>query len=65
MPTYKIVRKYQGDHPDELVDENLTLEEAQAHCSSKETSSRTCTSKEGRARTREFGEWFDCYYEED
>jgi len=64
MSTYKIVRKFFGDHQDELVDENLTLEEVRKHCTDKESSSRTCTSKEGRALTREKGEWFDSYYEE-
>lgn len=65
MPTYKIVRKYRDDREgSELIDENLTLEEAQQHCQDPETSSRTCTTKEGKARTEARGPWFDCYYEE-
>lgn len=64
MSTYRIVRKYQGNHEDEEIDTDLTLEEAQAHCQDPETSSRTCTSKSGLARTRLKGPWFDAYYEE-
>lgn len=40
-----------------------TLEEAQAHCSDPETSSRTCTSRAGVERTRRYGPWFDGYEE--
>lgn len=65
MPTYKIVRKFQRSNvEDELIAEGLSLEEAQEHCQDPETSSRTCTSREGRERTEEYGAWFDAYYEE-
>jgi len=47
--------------PSEIIKEGLTLEEAQAHCRDKETSSTTCTSKAGKARTRRWGPWFDGY----
>ena len=43
---------------------NLTEEEAQAHCRGSETSSSTCTSAVGKRRTREKGDWFDCYTED-
>lgn len=39
----------------------LTLAEARAHCSDPETSSTTCTTSAGRARTLRFGPWFDGY----
>ena len=65
MPTYKIVRKFFGDHEDEIVATGVTLAEARAHCNSPDSSSRTSTSKEGLARTRNYGEWFDSYYEEE
>jgi hypothetical protein len=54
MSTYKIVRKYADfNHPDNdmVVDEGLTLEEAQEHCSDPDTSEK--------------GVWFDSFYKED
>jgi hypothetical protein len=63
--TYKVVRKFFADKEDEVVSTGLTLSEAREHCNDKESSSRTCPSKEGRALTRRFGEWFDAYYEEE
>ena len=46
------------------VKRGLTLEQAQAHCQDKETSSKTATSYAARKRTRERGPWFDGYAEE-
>lgn len=43
------------------IEERLTLEEAQAHCSDPETSSSTAKSPAARARTRRLGPWFDGY----
>lgn len=59
--SYKIVRMYQGNTPRRTIDRELTLEEAQAHCKNPETSSSTCTTSEGRKRTRRLGPWFDGY----
>lgn len=61
---YKIIRSY-FNHPGmkRTIRTGLTLEEAQAHCRDPETSSRTCTSSAGRARTRRMGPWFDGYTE--
>jgi hypothetical protein len=60
---YNIVRFYR-DSPfirRRVIEERVTLEEAQQHCSDPETSSSTCTSKAGKARTRRVGAWFDGY----
>jgi hypothetical protein len=64
--SYKIVRMYfnQGHTLRRTVKTGLSLEEAQAWCSSPETSSKTCTSAAGRRRTRERGPWFDGYERE-
>ena len=65
MTTYKIVRFYRSAGiRRRVMDTGLTLEEAQAHCSDPESSSRTCTGKAGRATTRRVGDWFDGYTEE-
>jgi hypothetical protein len=61
---YKIVRMYFKGHPKRTIKSGLTLEEAQAHCGDPETSSSTCTSAAGKARTRKMGPWFDGYEEE-
>jgi hypothetical protein len=59
---YKVVRMYQrGEHRRRTIITRCTLAEAQAHCQNPETSSSTCTSSTGRARTRRMGPWFDGY----
>jgi hypothetical protein len=61
----KIVRMYQNrDIPSRTIQRGLTLEQAQAHCSDPETSSTTCTTAAGKARTRRLGPWFDGYVDE-
>jgi hypothetical protein len=61
---YQIFRCYQMDEKEtEVIMSGLTLFEAQEHCKDKETSSRTCTSFEGRMRTAEHGHWFEGYRE--
>ena len=60
---YKIERLYfKGGK--RLIMSGLTKAEAKAHCSDPESSSSTCTSKVGRARTRKLGAWFDSYSED-
>lgn len=60
--TYRIVRMYQDPNICErVIAKGLTLEEARAHCSDPETSSRTATSATAQARTRRRGAWFDGY----
>jgi len=57
---YKIIRMYfEGGH--RVIRRGVTLEEAHKHCRNPETSSSTCTSSSGKARTRRLGAWFDCY----
>ena len=63
MSTYKIVRFFQN-HPKEIIDTGLTLEQVQKHCSDPESSSKKCTSIEGQARTADCGDWFDGWYKE-
>lgn len=58
---YKIIRFYFNHYGGRTIRKNLTLEQAQAHCKDPESSSRTCTSGAGKARTRKFGPWFDGY----
>ena len=58
---YKITRFYQGSYRKTTIARGLTKIEAQAHCSDPETSSSTCTTAAGRARTRKYGAWFDGY----
>ena len=59
---YNIVRFYRdAGIRKRIIEERVTLAEAQAHCQDPETSSSTCTSKVGRARTRRLGAWFDGY----
>ena len=57
---YKVVRMYFRGGRRTIID-RCTLAEAQAHCSDPETSSSTCTTSAGRARTRKLGPWFDGY----
>jgi hypothetical protein len=62
MTTYRIIRCYMRDgHRPRTVKRGLTLEQAQSHCRSPETSSRTATSAAARRRTKARGHWFDGY----
>lgn len=57
---YNIVRMYfKGGK--RIIQRNVSLQEAQAHCGDPETSSSTCTTSEGRRRTQRLGKWFDGY----
>ena len=59
---YKIIRMF-AEHSTIVVKKNVTLEEAQKHCSDPETSYASCTTKEGKDRTEKYGPWFDGYDE--
>lgn len=66
MTTYRIVRFFQDpDTPNQLIISGLTLEQAQEHCQSEETSSNTATGPEAREITEQYGAWFDGWYKED
>ena len=58
---YDIVRMYKNKWQGRIILRGLTLQEAQAHCSNPETSSKTCTSAKSKAITKRNGEWFDSY----
>ena len=66
--TYRVVRFFKEEglifHPSEVVKTGLSLEEAQAHCKSPESSSSTCTTEEGHRRTIKRGDWMDGYDKE-
>lgn len=63
MDTYRIVRMvFKGGK--RVISRGLTLEQAQAHCKDPQTSSRTCTTYDGRMRTKRNGPWFDGYEKE-
>lgn len=62
--TYKIVRHFRDSGRKFLIKEGLTLALAQAHCNDPETSSSTCTTENGKRRTRRSGPWFDSYTRE-
>lgn len=65
MSTYKIIRFFADINVGaKIVEEGLTLEDAQEHCGDKETSSEACTTQEGIDRTNKYGTWFDGYEEE-
>lgn len=55
---YRIIRFRFGGRPRTLRS-NVTLAEAQAHCSNPETSSSTCSRPGPNSRLR--GRWFDGY----
>jgi hypothetical protein len=58
---YKIVRIFANRERKVTIHRNLTLMEAQEHCRDPQTSSAGCTTKTGKARTRNYGPWFDSY----
>ena len=60
--SYKVVRFYMNHRTTRVLRSGLTLEEAQEHCSSKETSSATCSNAKAR---RVGGSWFDGYDKEE
>ena len=63
MMTYKIVRHF-ADGDSEVIEMDLTLAEAKAHCKDPNTSSRTATDEAGVKLTEERGMWFDGFTEE-
>jgi len=64
MDTYKIVRHYFHGSRKRTIESGLSLEQAQAHCQSEETSSSTARTARAKAITRKHGPWFDGYQTE-
>ena len=63
--TYKIMRMYyRRTGFARTIKTGLTLRQVQAHCKNPEMSSSTCTNATGKRRTKEHGEWFDCWTED-
>lgn len=62
--TYKVRRSFFGSNRRPTVYKGLTLQEAQEHCKSPESSHKTATSAAAKARTRKYGPWFDGYDKE-
>lgn len=64
-PTYRVTRHYRDHDLKRFMKSHLTLEEAQAWCRNKETSSSTCSPETYLIEeTERFGPWFDAYEEE-
>jgi len=64
MSTYRIVRLHKDNYERPVLLRQLTLEEAQEHCSDPETSSSTCEGERAKKYTERHGAWFDAYEEE-
>lgn len=66
MTLYKVVRFFAGNKARYTVPglTGLYREEVEKHCQNPETSSKTCTTKVGKARTAKYGPWFDGYTKE-
>jgi hypothetical protein len=65
--TYRLVRFYQRDPQDltrEVLAEGQTFDQVREHCNDPETASVTCTTDEGRERTRKCGPWFEGFERE-
>ena len=65
VSTYRIERFYQSDeHETEVIATGLSEADAKAHCKSPESSSKTASSAEARARTEQYGPWFEGFAED-
>ena len=64
--TYRVVRMYfnRDKFPNQVVEDGLSLADAQAMCRDPETSSKTCKGIDNVNRTSRCGQWF-CGYEEE
>lgn len=58
---YNVVRYYYRDSRKRVILRAVSLAEAQEHCKSPETSSKTATGRGAVALTRRRGPWFDGY----
>jgi len=62
--TYKVERFYKDHDVRQAVRTGLTLAQAREHCADPETSSSTCTTAAGHARTNAHGAWFEGFNRE-
>ena len=58
---FRVDRLYKDSYDRDEILRGVTREQAMQHCQDPETSSLTCTSTEGKARTKAKGEWFDSW----
>jgi hypothetical protein len=63
--TYATVLFFLDDYPAEVLETDLSLEEAQTIANDPENSSKSCTTASGRKRTKEKGAWFIGYRREE
>jgi len=65
MITYTVTRRYFNEEREpEIMLSGVSLQEAQEHCRSIETSSRTCTLPDNIRHTDKWGPWFDSFESE-
>lgn len=62
VSVHRIVRHYQRGKK-RVLKNGVSLEEAEAHCHSSESSWKTATRCEAHVRTERKGPWFDDYEE--
>jgi hypothetical protein len=60
---FKVIRIFERSGYKKTILRCVTEEIAQLHCRSRETSSMTCTTSNGKRRTARFGPWKDVYEE--
>ena len=58
---YRVDRLYNDSYDRDELLRGISKEAAMKHCQDPETSSVTCTTAEGKARTEAKGEWFDSW----
>ncbi len=63
MTTYKIIRFFRDHDEKWMIKGGLSLDQAQAWCTDKETSSETAVSPAARKLTEDMGPWFDGWSE--
>ena len=62
--TYRVTRRFGEDHPEQIVEEGLSLEEARKICRDPESSSQSCQDPDNIRLTELYGPWFNGYSEE-
>jgi hypothetical protein len=65
MSTKYMIVRFHANGYKRIIRVNLTKEEAIEHYKDPETSSKTCTSRQGKRRTASKGPWFEGWTEQD